>query len=240
MVIDSGLPLAQFNDYIESYGGLIDFVKFGWGTALVDREITAKKIECLKTCNVNFYFGGTLFERFMAEDRLDEYVRFCHDMGTNFVEVSNGTIPLAADDMVGCVRRLHKENFTVFAEVGYKDPGRADELSPAQWVEAIRANIDAGAKWVITETRESGRVGLAKPNGELRDDIVEAIEAAHISPKQLLFEAPSKSLQVALIGWFGPAVNLGNITPDDVVALETLRLGLRSDTLLSLLPKKKA
>jgi phosphosulfolactate synthase len=233
MVIDSGLPTGAFGDVIASYGSYIDFVKFGWGTAVVTPDLPVK-LETLRQAGIGFFFGGTLFERFCYTGRLPEYVSLLRDLGVSHVEVSNGTIPLDQRAKSGHVRDLAEE-FVVLAEVGFKDCCRSAEMSPREWVEAVRDDLVAGAAYVITETRESGRSGIARPDGTLRDDVLQAL-LDEVPADRLLFEAPTKELQVELIRCLGPNVNLGNVAPSDVLSLETLRRGLRADTLLELTP----
>lgn len=231
MVIDSGLPTGAFIDVVKSHGEYIDLVKFGWGTALVTRELD-RKTRVLAEAGIGFYFGGTLFEHHVWTDQLDEYLRLVEDTGATHIEVSNGTIPLDQHSKAEYVQRMSRYR-PVLSEVGYKDTGRSAQLTPADWVGALREDLDAGAVLVITEARESGRSGIAQPDGHLRADVLDAVIES-IDVGRVLFEAPTKELQVELITTLGPGVNLGNIATDDVIALETLRRGLRGDTLLAL------
>lgn len=231
MMIDPGLPTGLFTDVISSHGDHVNLVKFGWGTALVTRDLR-RKVAALREAGVGFYFGGTLFEWYLAQDRVGEYLALVEETGATHIEVSNGTIPLAQSDKAAWVRRMTAHR-PVLSEVGYKDAERSARLSPADWVGAIREDLDAGAELVITETRESGRSGMARPDGKLRDDVLRAV-LARAEPGRLLFEAPTKDLQVELIRALGPEVNLGNIAPADLVGVATLRRGLRGDTLLQL------
>ncbi|SFJ24310.1 phosphosulfolactate synthase [Amycolatopsis sacchari] len=233
MMIDTGLPTGLFTDVIASHGELVGLVKFGWGTALVTRELH-RKIAVLREAGIGFYFGGTLFEWYLVQGRIDDYLALVERTGATHVEVSNGTIPLDQQGKAEWVRRMSRYR-PVLAEVGYKDAERSARLSPADWAGAIREDLDAGAELVITETRESGRSGMARPDGHLRDDVLRAV-LARIDAGRLLFEAPTKDLQVELIRALGPDVNLGNIAPTDLVGVETLRRGLRGDTLLQLTP----
>jgi phosphosulfolactate synthase len=237
MVIDPGLPTGAFTDVIDSHGELIDLVKFGWGTALVTRDLPAK-LEVLRAARIGFYFGGTLFEHYLWSGRLGEFVDLLRMHRATHVEVSNGTIPLDQHDKAGYVRLLAGE-FTVVSEVGFKQADRSDRLTPADWVAAIEEDLEAGATLVTCETRESGRVGMARADGSLRSDILGAILES-VDPARLLFEAPTKGLQVDLVKALGADVNLGNIATADVVGLETLRLGLRADTLMELTPAAPA
>lgn len=229
MMIDPGLPSAAFADVIASFHPLIDLVKLGWGTAIVTPGI-ADKISVLREQGVDFYFGGTLLERYIFEGCVDAYIRFAHSHGARHVEVSNGTIPMNQAEKGRWIERLSHE-FTVISEVGFKSAERSAQMVPGEWVAAAYDDLAAGATLVTTETRESGRSGIATADGHMRTDALRALITC-IGSDRILFEAPTKELQVELIRSIGPDVNLGNIAAADVIGLETLRLGLRADTLL--------
>jgi phosphosulfolactate synthase len=229
MVIDNGLPLRAFCDSIDSFGELIDLVKFGWGTALVTPRLE-EKLACLRAAGIGYFFGGTLFEKHVAQGRFDDYRRLCHDRGCRFVEVSNGTITIEGARKADYVARLAAE-FTVLSEVGTKSAEGNARLQPRDWTREVRTDLAHGARWVITEARESGTTGIAGADGNARTDILDALRDGGVDPGNLVFEAPTKMLQTHFVQRFGANVNLGNIAPGDVVALETLRLGLRSDTM---------
>jgi phosphosulfolactate synthase len=231
MMIDSGLPTAAFTDVVTSHGQYVDLVKFGWGTALVTRDLD-RKTQLLTEAGIGFFFGGTLFEHHVWTDRLDDYLRLVERTGATHIEVSNGTIPLDQQMKAEYVQRMSGYR-PVLSEVGYKDADRSAALTPADWANALREDLDAGATMVITEARESGRSGIAASDGHLRTDVLEAVVRG-VEVPSVLFEAPTKDLQVELITALGPAVNLGNIAPSDLISLETLRRGLRGDTLLAL------
>jgi phosphosulfolactate synthase len=230
MVIDPGAATGLFEDVIESHASLIDFVKFGWGTALVTRDLE-RKIACLRSSHVEYFFGGTLFEKFVLQGRFEGFRCFCSRHGCRWVEVSNGTIPMSGAEKTACVAAL-RSDFAVISEVGFKDAGRSGELRPADWVDGIRDDLAAGASLVLTEARESGRSGLCTPDGRPRQEAVEAIIDSGLDVRRVVFEAPTKDLQTYFVRRLGPEVNLGNVAMHDVVGLETLRLGLRADTLL--------
>jgi phosphosulfolactate synthase len=235
MVIDPGLATGAFTDVVDSHGDHIDLVKFGWGTAMVTRDLE-RKIAVLRDAGIAFYFGGTLFERYVWTGRFEEFVALAHASGARHVEVSNGTIPLDQRAKAEYVHLLAAD-FKVLSEVGFKDPGRSAELTPADWVDAMRDDLDAGAWLVTAETRESGMCGMARADGRIREDVLDAVLRA-VDPARILFEAPTKGLQVELIRAVGADVNLGNIGAADIVGVETLRLGLRADTLLHLTPAR--
>ncbi|HEY3735700.1 MAG TPA: phosphosulfolactate synthase [Streptosporangiaceae bacterium] len=229
MVIDGGLPLLHFADLVESAADYIDFVKFGWGTAIVTGGLRAK-IDILNDAGIGCYFGGTLFEKYVQQDLFDDFRQFCLTYGCRHVEVSNGTIPLSNSEKASYVRKLAAD-FTVVSEVGFKDPDRSQQLPPSAWVQCIREDLAAGASLVTLEARESGTSGICRPDGALRFGLIEDVLSAGIRPRQLLFEAPSTALQAYFVSRIGPDVNLGNVPAQAVIGLETLRLGLRADTL---------
>ena len=229
MVIDGGIPLGQFTDLISLGADYIDSVKFGWGTALVTNCLR-EKMAVLEGSDIGFYFGGTLFEKFVLQGRFEDYRRFCEQYGTRHVEVSNGTIDMSNAEKAGYVHKLAAD-FTVVSEVGFKDPGRSELLPPSEWIACISEDLDAGAALVTLEARESGKSGICRADGALRYGLVEDVLSADIGIDKLLFEAPTSALQTHLITRIGPDVNLGNIPAQGVIGLETLRLGLRADTL---------
>jgi phosphosulfolactate synthase len=229
MVIDGGLPAGQFADVIYSGADYIDLVKFGWGTAIVTPYLDAK-IDLLRANDIGFYFGGTLFEKFVLQERFDDFRKFCHRFGAQHVEVSNGAIPLSNSEKASYVRKLADE-FTVVSEVGFKDPTKSEQLPPSQWIECIREDLEAGASMVTLEARESGKSGICRPDGALRFGLIEDVLASGLNADELLFEAPTTALQAHFVTRVGPNVNLGNIPASGVISLETLRLGLRADTL---------
>lgn len=229
MMVDGGLPTRTFQDIVESGAEYLDFVKFGWGTAIVTGDLR-RKIEVLDGAGIDYYFGGTLFEKFVLQDRFDDFRDLCQSYACRYVEVSNGTISLSAMEKVGYITKL-ADDFRVVSEVGFKDSDRSERFAPTRWIEDIHDDLDAGAFLVTLEARESGRSGICRPNGELRFGLIEEILASDVRPERLLFEAPSTELQCYFVRRVGTDVNLGNIPSTALLGLETIRLGLRSDTL---------
>ena len=219
----------RFTDLISLGADYIDSVKFGWGTALVTNCLR-DKIGVLAANDIDFYFGGTLFEKFVLQGRFEDYRRFCDEYGARHVEVSNGTIEMSNAEKAGYIRKLVSD-FTVVSEVGYKDPTRSELLPPSEWIACIKEDLDAGAALVTLEARESGRSGICRPDGALRYGLVEDVLSGSVPVGRLLFEAPTTALQTHLITRIGPDVNLGNVPAQGVIGTETLRLGLRADTL---------
>jgi phosphosulfolactate synthase len=229
MVIDGGVPLSLFTDLISLGAEYIDYVKFGWGTAVLTGCLR-EKIDVLRGSNIDFYFGGTLFEKYVLQGRFEDYRRFCDEYSCRHVEVSNGTIDMSNSEKAGYIRKLAPD-FTVVSEVGFKDPDRSELLPPSEWIACITEDLDAGASLVTLEARESGKSGICRPDGALRYGLVEDVLSAGIPERHLLFEAPTTALQAYLITRIGPDVNLGNVPAQGVIGTETLRLGLRADTL---------
>jgi phosphosulfolactate synthase len=225
-VLDRGLSLAEVDGLVEVAGDAVDFVKLGWGTALATGNLEAK-LARYREYGIPVVCGGTLTELAIAQNRVEEMVGWLRELGLEHVEVSDGTIVLDHDRKLELIDRLARD-FTVFSEVGSKDAERI--MAPYRWVEQITSELAAGAWKVIAEARESGTVGLYRHDGEVRMGLVDEI-AHEVETERLLFEAPLKEQQVWFLKRFGPNVNLGNIPPADVLSLETLRLGLRSDTM---------
>lgn len=234
VAIDKGLATRQFIDVVESAGDYLDFVKFGWGTAVVSRDLKVK-IDALAREQIGFYFGGTLFEKFVLQDRLDDFRRMCEEFGAEHIEVSNGTIDLSDERKAHYVAELARD-FQVVSEVGSKDQLKSETMSPVKWLSAIRNDLDAGAMLVTLETRESGQGGICRSNGELRFGLIEEILESDVDTSRLLFEAPTLELQAYFVERVGACANLANIAPSDLISLETIRLGLRSDTLFTFEP----
>ncbi len=225
-VLDRGLSVAAVDGLVEVAGPYIDIVKLGWGTALVTANLEAK-LERYRAHGISVVLGGTLTEVALSQDRGDDLVAWLRELGLAHIEISDGTIALAREEKLALITRLAGEGFTVFSEVGSKD---AEEImAPYRWVEQIEAELEAGAFKVIAEARETGTAGIYRPDGEVRMGLIDEIAHA-IDISRVLFEAPQKDQQVWFLRRFGAEVNLGNIAPDDVLSLETLRLGLRADT----------
>ncbi|MDB6156011.1 MAG: comA [Chthoniobacteraceae bacterium] len=230
-LIDPGLPTGYFRDVIESHGGLVDCVKFGWGTSLVTKDL-AEKMAVLRANDVTFLFGGSLFEKAVQRDCVDDYFRFCVESNCPLVEISNGTLEMAQEEKCRHITRFAQQ-FTVWSEVGYKDGERSINLPPYKWIEFMLSELAAGAQMVITESRESGTSGICRSDGEVRYGLISEIIASPVDMGRVIFEAPNKELQTYFVKKLGSNVNLANIPFSDVIGLETLRLGLRSDTLIA-------
>ena len=228
VLIDNGVPISFFKDTIASASDFIDFVKFGWGTSIITKSMD-QKIEYLRNHNIPFFFGGTLFEKFVSQGKIDDFYTYCRTYDCRYIEVSNGTIDMTNKEKARFISDFARE-FFVFSEVGHKDSRKAQFQDSNQWIESIQEDFEAGSTKVITEARESGTSGLCRENGDLRFELVEKIVSSGVNLDNMIFEAPNKKLQAYFIQMIGSNVNLANIGFNDIIPLETLRLGLRSDT----------
>jgi phosphosulfolactate synthase len=232
MMMDKGLSLKEAEAFVEKSAHLTDLIKLGFGTAYVSKNIT-EKIKLYKEAGMKVYFGGTLFEAFIARGMFDDYRRLLDIYDVDTAEVSDGSIVLNHDKKCELIHTLAKDK-RVLSEVGSKEEGIL--ISPAKWIKMMQNEIEAGSWKVIAEGRESGSVGIFRPNGTPHTILINKI-ISKVKPENILWEAPIKKQQVWFINLFGANVNLGNIGPDDMISLECLRLGLRGDTFFNYLPE---
>jgi phosphosulfolactate synthase len=226
-LIDKGLGKDAVAQYLSISSPYVDLVKLGWGTSIVTPNIN-EKLEVYRKYEIDVCLGGTLFELCYVQGKVDEYIAWMKDLGLTYIEISDGVIEFSNDDKLRLIEKLAK-NFKVFSEVGCKDASVV--MSPQKWVSSIRSEMKAGASYVILEGRESGTAGMYRSNGEIRMGLIEDIIDSGLSLDSVIFEAPQKAQQIWLITKFGSNVNMGNISFEEVISLETLRLGLRADTL---------
>lgn len=235
MVMDKGLSMRQAEDMLASCGALVDLLKLGFGTSFITPKLK-EKIALYQKADIRVYLGGTLFEAFVARGQFKDYRKLLDQLGLDTAEVSDGSINMPAKEKCKYIAELAR-NFTVLSEVGSKETGIL--ISPAKWVSMMRTELDAGSWKVIAEARESGTVGIYRPSGHAHTALVNRI-LAKVAAKDILWEAPQKSQQVWFIKQLGANVNLGNIASEEVIPLETLRLGLRGDTFFQYLPEEMA
>ncbi|WP_448701083.1 phosphosulfolactate synthase [Mucilaginibacter sp. AW1-3] len=225
MVMDKGLSCRQAEDFLEAALPHSDIVKLGWATSFVTPKLD-EKLAIYKQAGLPAYFGGTLFEAFIVRNQFDDYRRILDRYKMEFAEVSDGSIEIEHDVKCEYIRKL-SEQITVISEVGSKDVQKI--FAPYKWIKLMNAEIEAGAWKVIAEARESGNVGIYRDSGEVRQGLIDEI-LTQIPQETIIWEAPQKAQQTWFIKLLGANVNLGNIAPADIIPLETLRLGLRSDT----------
>jgi phosphosulfolactate synthase len=229
-VLDKGLGPRGWEDVLEVAGEHISIVKLGWGTAAVTRRLE-RKLKVLRQADKPVVIGGTFFEAVYAKNALDAYKAWLDSLGLTHVEISDGTIDIPRERKLELIAEFARD-FTVLSEVGSKDS--SVEYTADQWTQWLREELDAGAWKVITEAREGGTAGIFDSSGGMRTELIGEIASA-VGIENVVFEAPSKNAQAWFIKQFGPSVNLGNIPPEEVIPLETLRLGLRGDTLKEVL-----
>lgn len=234
MVMDKGLSLRETENFIEGNGAFCDIVKLGFGSAIITPKLD-EKLELYRKANIPVYFGGTLLEAFIIRNEVDQYIKLIEKYELKYVEVSDGSIEIPHEDKCNLIKRL-KKYVTVISEVGSKEEGII--IHPNRWIEMMQKELDAGAWKVIAEARESGTVGIYRPNGKAHVMLINKI-VSKIPSEHIIWETPIKSQQVYFIKLFGANVNLGNIAPAEIIALETLRIGLRSDTFFQFLDKSK-
>ncbi|HBK87509.1 MAG: phosphosulfolactate synthase [Cyclobacteriaceae bacterium] len=230
MAMDKGLSVRQAEDFVSMCAEHVDIVKLGWATSYVTPTLK-EKIKVYKDAGIPCYLGGTLFEAFIIRDQFDDYRKLLDKYNLQFAEVSDGSIDLDHDKKCDYIKRLSQQ-VTVLSEVGSKDADKI--IPPYQWIELMQKELDAGAWKVIGEAREGGNVGLFRSTGEVRSGLVQEI-LTKIPFEKIIWEAPQKAQQVWFIKLLGANVNLGNIAPEEVIPLETIRLGLRGDTFLHFL-----
>lgn len=233
MVMDKGVSLRQAEDFMDSYADYVDFVKLGFGTSVISKHLK-EKIKVYKNAGMKVYVGGTLFEAFVARGKFDDYLRYIGGLGLDTAEVSDGSISMSHETKCEYIHKLSK-NFTVLSEVGSKEEGII--IHPAKWISMMQKELEAGSYKVIAEARESGNVGIFHKNGSAHTMLINRI-INKIKADDIIWETPQKPQQVYFIKLFGANVNVGNISFDDVIPLETLRLGLRGDTFFSFLPEE--
>jgi phosphosulfolactate synthase len=234
MVMDKGLSIEETKNFLSVAESYVDVVKLGFGTSYVTPNLD-KKLQVYREANIPIYFGGTLFEAFLIRGQLEDYIRICSNYGVSYMEVSDGSVDIDHKEKCKLIERLTQYG-TVLSEVGSKDA--AHIIPPYKWIELMQAELNAGARYVIAEARESGNVGIYRGTGEVREGLVQEI-LTKIPSEKILWEAPQKSQQLYFIELIGANVNLGNIAPNEMIALEAMRIGLRGDTFELFLDKNK-
>ena len=232
MVMDKGISLRQAQDFVDTSSDFVDFVKLGFGTSLISKNVK-EKIKLYQKANLKVYVGGTLFEAFVIRNKFEDYIKYISDLGIDSAEVSDGSIEIDHEKKCEYIFKLSKE-FMVLSEVGSKEEGVI--IHPSRWIKMMENELKAGSFKVIAEARESGNVGIYHKNGSAHTLLINRI-VNKIKIENIIWETPLKSQQVYFLKLFGSNVNVGNISIDDVIPLETLRLGLRGDTFFTFLPE---
>ena len=232
MVLDKGLGLETAESLMNISGEYVDYLKFGWGTSIVhEQDIIKAKVEMYKAHQITPYTGGTLFELAYKKGKLEEFFAEAHTLGFPAIEISDGSTDIAHEDKIECIGKAKDDGFEVLSEVGKKDPSLDKELSLDERIEKMGDELDAGSSMIIVEAREGGKnIGIFDKSGNAKEDEIDYI-LDNFNGDRILWEAPNKDQQVFFILKLGNTVNLGNVSSDDITSLETLRRGLRGDTL---------
>src|SRR3982750_246224 len=225
MVMDKGLSIAEAKNFLSVAHPHVDIVKLGFGTSFVTPNLS-EKLEVYRSFDIPVYFGGTLFEAFLIRNQFDDYLAVCKEYGIHFMEVSDGSITIPHAEKCGYIEKLTNYG-TVLSEVGSKDA--AHIIPPYKWIELMRAELEAGSRYVIAEAREAGTVGIYRGTGEVREGLVQEI-LTQIPAEKIIWEAPQKAQQVYFLELLGANVNLGNLAPAEVIPLGAMRVGLGGDT----------
>jgi len=231
MVMDKGLSIHEAENFVSVCADLTDFMKLGFGTSVVTPGVK-EKVRIYQDAGIRVYVGGTLFEAFLIRGKYDQYLRYIDNLGLDTIEISDGSMVIEHERKCKYIRELSK-NYTVLSEVGAKEAGIV--IAPSRWIEMMKTELASGSFMVIAEARESGTAGIYRPSGKAHTLLIKRI-LAEIDCDRILWEAPMKSQQAWFIQHFGANVNLGNIPPNEMIPLETLRLGLRGDTFFRFLP----
>jgi len=232
MVLDKGLGLETATSLMNIAGEYVDYLKFGWGTSIVhEQKIIKAKTQMYKQHNITPYTGGTLFELAYINDKIEEFFTEAHNLGFPAIEISDGSTNITHKEKIKYIKKAKKENFQVLSEVGKKDPTLDKELTINERIKQMQNELDAGSSLVIVEAREGGKnIGIFDKTGNAKETEIDQI-INNIDENKILWEAPNKDQQVFFILKLGNTVNLGNISTDDITSLETLRQGLRGDTI---------
>jgi len=233
MVMDKGLSLSEVQAFAENTAQYTDFVKMGFGTSYVAPNLR-KKIEAYQSYGINVYFGGTLFEAFLIRNQVEDYIKVLKDLNLTHVEISDGSVDIEHEQKCALISQFKSEGFTVLSEVGSKDTNKV--MAPYKWLKQMQDELNAGSSYVIAEARESGNIGIYRGSGEVREGLIEEI-LTKIPQERIIWEAPMKAQQLFFLQLIGCNVNLGNIAPHELIALEAMRIGLRGDSFYFYLDK---
>lgn len=234
MVMDKGMGLQDVKNFLSVSAPYVDLVKLGFGTAYVTHNLK-EKLKIYSEHHIPVYLGGTLFEAYLVRNQMDDYIASLKEYGIRYAEVSDGSVSIPHADKCKHIERLVKEGLTVLSEVGSKDATHI--MPPYKWIEQMSSELSAGSSYVIAEAREAGNIGIYRGSGEVREGLVQEI-LTRIPAEKIIWEAPQKAQQVYFLDLLGCNVNLGNITPAEMLPLEAMRIGLRGDTFNFYLDKK--
>jgi phosphosulfolactate synthase len=227
MITDKGMSLTETEDLLSVAAPYIDIAKLAFGTALVTPTLK-DKVRIYQEQNIQVYLGGLLFEAYVVRNQYKDFLKLVENLNISTIEISDGSIQISHEEKCQFIREL-SGSFQVFSEIGSKDKDKVQVTPPYKWIELMKTELEAGAQYVIAEARETGTVGLYRDSGEVREGLVYEI-LTKIPPEKILWETPLKDQQLFFLKVLGCNANLGNIAPHEVIALEAMRIGLRSDS----------
>lgn len=227
MINDKGLSVAEARNLVSVASPYVDIAKLAFGTALVSQDLK-EKIRVYQDAGIKVYFGGLLFEAYVIRGQFPDFVHLLKEYNIDHVEVSDGSIDIPHEEKCGYIEKL-AQHCTILSEVGSKDKDREHITPPYKWIQLMKAELEAGASYVVAEARETGTVGLYRDSGEVREGLVQEI-LTKVPAEQIIWEAPKKDQQLYFLTLVGPNANLGNINPSEIIALESMRIGLRGDS----------
>jgi phosphosulfolactate synthase len=232
MMLDKGMGPNMVEDFLEISGSYVDLAKLGWGTSAIhERELIKYKIDTYLSNDIIPYPGGTLFELAYIKDKFDEFLTEADELGFKAIEISDGTVDITPEERNRIIGEVKELGFMALTEVGKKDPKKDHHFTAIDRVNLVTLDLESGADKVIIEGREGGKdLGIYNNKGDVKEEDVQVL-MDYLDVNKLIWEAPQKNQQAYLILKFGPNVNLGNISPEEVTSLETMRRGLRGDTL---------
>jgi phosphosulfolactate synthase len=232
MMLDKGMGPNMVEDFLEISGPYVDLAKLGWGTSAVhERELIKYKIDTYLSNDIIPYPGGTLLELAYIRDKFDEFLNEADELGFKAIEISDGTVDITPEERDRIIGEVKEVGFMALTEVGKKDPKKDRHFTAIDRVNLVTLDLESGADKVIIEGREGGKdLGIYNNKGDVKEEDVQIL-VDHLDVNKLIWEAPQKNQQAYLILKFGSNVNLGNISPDEITSLETMRRGLRGDTL---------
>ena len=226
---DPGYDFATFKSHLDQSSHLMSILKISMACWIIaNEEITRQKIAAASKHGVPTVTGGGPFEIAVAQDLLPAYLDLCADIGVTRIECGEGFTDLLLKP--GDVIRLAQERrLEVQFELGKKHAGAFQENVVEQLIEQGRRWIDAGARQLVLEARESAcGVGLFDEQGNLNCSFADRFAKA-FGLGVITFEAPNKHSQFALLDHFGHDVHLSNVRLEELLRVEIYRRGLHSD-----------
>jgi phosphosulfolactate synthase len=218
VILDKGLAAGEIEQLSALAGPWWDFAKLAWASILITQRLE-ERLAAYKEAQVTPLLGGTLFEYAWIHGRTSELLALAREAYLP-IEISDAVVSMPRAEKLRAIEQF-AAHVPVFSELGSK-------ISPiaGNWPVLVNEELGAGAARVVIEDREIGPDGC-EFRSELIDTLLEVVPL-----NSLIFEAIERKQQVWLIRRLGPNVNLGNVLPGDLIAVECLRQGLNHDTII--------